>query len=457
MKRFHIWKRLITCLLVAALCLSVFALASCEDGKQDPGTDKEQEQAKNDDKQNQADDDKNDGKTDDDKTGDNKDDNGGEKKDDEKTDEEKKDDETPTAPVVLTEEEWDAAVKFLGVESFSYRSVTGGMMEMTVDTVFFGNAAKQTVEGEDAYVEKVGEKYYTYNYRYGVWVKEEITDDYYKNTLEQAFSKSEFSFYAGHFAEFTFDGKDTYTCKEAISYAHPAGVTILVSESKLTFNADKKVIRVEFLNDPMYPNVDPYPVTMTVDYTPVTLTLPTPATVEVTEAEWKTALSAVTAGSVTFTGDVVVDGNVIGVEATVSGGTVKLVMDGEEIYYQQQDGKYYEYRKADGKWQKTEISRPDWSTMLGEALALFAANFSKFEYDGTNKYTNNAPISDREEGVDSRSETSLSGCEAYFNLEKKLSGISFNYYHYEGDSAVHYYINLSVDVTPATVTLPTVE
>ncbi len=457
MKRFHIWKRLITCLLVAALCLSVFALASCEDSKKDPGTDKEQEQAKNDDKQNQAGDDKNDDKTDDNKGGDNNNDNGGEKKDD----------ETPTAPVVLTEEEWNAAVNFVGVENLTYsvEQEVNGYKSVTVMRISGNKLSTITtingVEEANGIAEKTDDGNFFYENRYGVWTKEkaEAEEDYAYN---YNFSKKFIDYFAGHFSEFTFDGKDTYTCNGTISYTIPAELAgealfVVLKDIRVTFNADKKVTRVECLATPSIPGAGTFLTVTTFDYTPITITIPTPTTVKVTEAEWKAALSSVLADSVTFSGEVNVGDRMSFVEVTVSGNAAKLCIDGEETYIQKDGGKYFEYRKVDGKWQKAEVSRPELMWVLTGVLSQISANFSDFEYDGINEYRAKETFPGQQEGEGYTGWVIQKGCEVYFNTEKKVSGMEFNSNFYDSNSSKYYYAHLSIDYSPVSVTLPAVE
>lgn len=454
MKLSDILKRLLTCLLVAALCLSVFAFASCEDNKQDPGTDKEQEQTKNDDRQNNAGDDK---------TGNNDD----EKKDDGKTDGEKKDDETPTAPVVLSEEEWDAAVQFLGVENLTYsvEQEFNGYKNVTVMRISGNKLGTITtingVEQANGIAEKTDDGNFFYEYRHGVWVKEkaEAEEDYAYNYY---FSKKMIDYFAGHFSEFTFDGKDTYICNGTISYTIPAELAgeelfVVLEDIRVTFNADKKVTRVECLTDPAVPGVDASLSVTTFDYAPVTLTLPTLTTVEVTEAEWKAALSSVLAGSVTFSGEVNVGDRMYFVEVTVSGNAAKLCIDGEETYIQKDGGKYFEYRKVDGKWQKTEVSQPELMWVLTGVLSQISANFSKFEYDGINEYRAEEDFPGRQEGERYTGWVIRDGCKVYFNTEKKVSGMEFNSNFYDGNGSKYYYAYLDIDYSPVSVTLPTVE
>ena len=86
-----------------------------------------------------------------------------------------------------------------------------------------------------------------------------------------------------------------------------------------------------------------------------------------------------------------------------------------------------------------------------------SGNAAKLVMDGEEKYRAKETFPGKQEGEGYTGWVIQKGCEVYFNTEKKVSGMEFNSNFYDSNSSKYYYAHLSIDYSPVSVTLPTVE
>jgi len=184
-----------------------------------------------------------------------------------------KDEADDSSAIVLSEAEWKAAMSFDG--DFSYLSAMKYPdFSFENETIIYGNIVKQTSDSEEAYFEKDGDKYYEYRQKDGAWEKTESDGSYFlscRTTNGDPF--------IDNFSAFTFNGVDEYTCSSLKYTLEVAGetITMTMTDVVIKVNADKKVVRIDFTNQPLRAGVPAYSACVTFDYILKPVTLPTVA------------------------------------------------------------------------------------------------------------------------------------------------------------------------------------
>ena len=226
MKKLNFFKKLGLCALSAALCASAFAFSACDNDKSDDEEQKQEQTSGDDNQGNQGN-------------------QGGQQ---------------PSGVVSVSEAEWKIAT---GLDfNYTYKQTsTLGEQSFSMEFIYSNGLTKYNDGERSYYMQKDGDKYYSYRYNPTAqkWEKSEISEGNFEE------ERKPLEMFAEKFADFTYDGKNSYTCAALVFGS------MTLSDIKISFSSDKKISAVAF---DMTMSGETYKVSGTLDYSAKTITLP---------------------------------------------------------------------------------------------------------------------------------------------------------------------------------------